>query len=289
MFLWQVMRMDAVLLRQRTDDFVFTSRSNRIPDECACEDGQRFFDSPLIGIGAADDELFAAFRVPEAVGAQFMMPEEWLPGARSVISLFFPFTEAVRESNSGGTVPSKLWLYGRIEGQQFIAEAGRYLAGLLRKENYKAVVPCQDERFRSVSGGTLPLSDAWHGKNFTSSWSERHVAFLCGLGTFGLSRGIITEKGMAGRLVSIVTDAYFKPDVRKYKEIYEYCILCGACAGRCPAGAISKGSGKDHVKCAQYLDRMEQRFSPRYGCGKCQAGVPCSFKRPDSNGSVNRK
>ena len=73
MFLWQVMRMDAVLLRQRTDDFVFTSRSNRIPDECACEDGQRFFDSPLIGIGAADDELFAAFRVPEAVGAQFMI------------------------------------------------------------------------------------------------------------------------------------------------------------------------------------------------------------------------
>ena len=31
-----------------------------------------------------------------------------------------------------------------------------------------------------------------------------HAAYLCGLGTFGLSRGIITKPGMAGRFGSIM-------------------------------------------------------------------------------------
>jgi len=284
--------MDDIILQQKMDDFTRGSRLNRIPESCA-PDGKhalrRFFDCPLIGIGAADDELFEKLLLPEAVGPQLMMPEECLPGARSVISLFFPFTDLVRESNAEGVFPSELWLYGRIEGQQFIAEAGRCLAGLLKKEGARAVVPCQDERFRSVSGEELPLSDAWHGKKFTSSWSERHAAFICGLGTFGLSRGLITDRGMAGRLVSVVTDAYFPPCARRYKELYEYCIMCGACAGRCPAGAISKENGKNHEKCSLYLNEMGKRFAPRYGCGKCQSDVPCSFRRPCKSSSGKNK
>ncbi len=37
------------------------------------------------------------------------------------------------------------------------------------------------------------------------------MAYISGLGTFSLSKGIITEKGMAGRLISLVTNAALPP------------------------------------------------------------------------------
>ena len=40
-----------------------------------------------------------------------------------------------------------------------------------------------------------------------SYWSQKHVAYMAGLGKFGLHHMIITEKGCCGRLGSIVTNA----------------------------------------------------------------------------------
>ena len=51
----------------------------------------------------------------------------------------------------------------------------------------------------SVSGNTDKVGD------YASNWSERHVAYVCGLGTFGC-QGLITSKGLAGRFGSIITD-----------------------------------------------------------------------------------
>jgi epoxyqueuosine reductase QueG len=106
------------------------------------------------------------------------------------------------------------------------------------------------------------------------------VAFVCGLGTFGLSRGIITRRGMAGRLGSIVTKLELEPDEKTYKDIYEYCTMCGACARKCPVNAISLENGKDHKPCSDFLDMTEEKYKPRYGCGKCQVSVPCERKIP---------
>ena len=110
--------------------------------------------------------------------------------------------------------------------------------------------------------------------------SERHAAYACGLGTFGLSRGIITQKGMAGRVASMIVDSTLETDERPYSGVYDYCVKCGACAKRCPAGAITVERGKNNALCSRYLDRMGERYAPRYGCGKCQTGVPCEHKIP---------
>ena len=45
-------------------------------------------------------------------------------------------------------------------------------------------------------------------------------------------------------------------DIIRYKDIYEYCIKCGACAKRCPMHAITIEKGKDHVRCNQMLEKM---------------------------------
>ncbi len=272
--------MDREIFESRAAQFVRESPYNYVTAGEALSPelaGMSIYDAPLIGFGAAGDELFAALQRPEAVGPQFMPPEQWLPGAKSVVSFFLPFSEEVKRSNIPGSSPSMQWLHGRIEGQRMVMELAAYLAGELKSEGFEAVVPCADSRFKSV---TAPEPDVWGGAMFTSNWSERHVAYVCGLGTFGLSKGLITARGMAGRLGSIVTTAGFEPSVRAYTGLYDYCIRCGACVRRCPAHAITLERGKEHLKCAMYVSGTRMPGKPYYGCGKCQTGVPCESGMP---------
>ena len=128
-------------------------------------------------------------------------------------------------------------------------------------------------------GGAV-LCDCINEKTFSSRWSERHAAFVCGLGTFGLSKGVITRKGTAGRFTSIIIPDRIEPDTRAYTGIYEWCVRCGACARRCPAEAITLEEGKDHNKCYAFQLKTGKLFYPRYGCGLCQTKVPCEARAP---------
>lgn len=237
------------------------------------------FEEPLIGFSSAEDELFSQYKAPEAIGPIFWGPKEWLPEARSVVSFFFPFTETVRKSNlESSSEPSIQWLYGRIEGQRYINEYMGKVKQCLEDQGVKACVPSSDKRFMlqmdSVGNEKRPELHA------DSRWSERHAAYACGLGTFGLSRGLITRKGMAGRFASVIVDAELTPDERPYAGVYDYCTKCGACAKRCPVGAITVEYGKNNAQCSHYIDEMKERYAPRYGCGKCQTGVPCEHNLP---------
>jgi epoxyqueuosine reductase QueG len=230
--------------------------------------GMRVFDAPIFAAARADDPLFAELRSTASVGAHHRMPSDWTEDARFVLSVFFPFAKRVRAANAAapGRVPADEWLHGRIEGQKRISAAASASAELLRRAGFSAVAPCVDERFCA--------------RGFTSNWSERHVAFVCGLGTFGLSKGLITEKGMAGRFFSLVTSMELSTARRAYAELYEYCVFCGLCAKRCPVCAIELETGKAHEPCHALLEETRALFSPRYGCGKCQVGVPCESGVP---------
>lgn len=244
--------------------------------------GTALFDAPLVGFGAADDELFACFKNPEVIGPWHMSPEEWQPGAKTVISLFFPMSRAVIESNRAAKgKAAKLWTYARIEGQAFISAYTRSLCDWFREQGFDGCGPCVDPRFQKVTAGKgIEGYPEINRKTFGSRWSERHAAFVCGLGTFGLSKGLITERGMAGRFTSVIVTAALEPDTRPYTEVYEYCTHCGACARRCPAKAIDLETGKNHGKCGLYLKISKVIHHPRYGCGLCQTKVPCEHCVP---------
>jgi len=283
--------MDKRDIIQMASSYVETSEYNLVSKEVAISEdvvGLKMYDTPILGFAAADDEYFTMLKQPQAIGQHFMLPQEWLPQAKTVISMFLPFTEAVKRSNQEDVIwPSKEWLHARVEGQAFINKLCSYLSSELTNAGYKSLAPSQDERFwfKAESDETAddPISARQQAPSFTSNWSERHVAFVCGLGTFGLSRGIITRRGMAGRLASIITDLYIEPDKRTYKDIYEYCIMCGACARNCPAKAISFEKGKNHEICSQFMDKIRDKYKPRYGCGKCQVKVPCESAIPKKN------
>jgi epoxyqueuosine reductase len=273
-------------------DFVEGSPYNSISPEVAISEsvvGLRIFQAPVLSCANADDEKFDLLKEPSSVGKHFLLPREWLPHAKTVISIFLPFTEEVRRSNAGDmSRPSDEWLHGRIEGQVLTDKLCLFLKSRLLKAGYRCIIPCLDERFWAKTGLTniSPYRDntGEPSLSFTSNWSERHVAFVCGHGTFGLSRGLITRKGMAGRFGSIITDLPLSPDKRDYDGLYEYCSMCGACAKNCPVNAISMENGKDHKQCVAFLDKMAKRFKPRLGCGKCQINVPCESGRPDKRG-----
>ncbi len=268
----------------KAEQFTNESELNYISKEEANEEsliGMRLYDDPLIGYGDVNDSLFTEMQKPGVVGPQFMLPNEWLENAATVISFFLPFTDEVKKSNySSDGIPSNPWLYGRVEGQRFVINFSNYLKKILEENGYEAVIPAADKRFRSVQTPNANQEGLWKDAAFTSNWSERHAAFICGLGTFGLSKGIITAKGMAGRFGSIITNAPFEITKRLYTEIYEYCTNCGACMRRCPAQAISIENGKDHVKCGAFVSETGVKYAPRYGCGKCQVKVPCESRIP---------
>ena len=248
-------------------EFVESSPGNAMP----AHGGMRIYDAPLVAVAAACDPLFSEFQQEGVVGAQFIPPEGWLPGAKSVISYYLPFTREIRESNRKPGLPSEEWVSSRIDGEAFNNEIRRFLVGLLQGMGFEASAPCIDPRFRS--GG------------YKSNWSERHVGFAAGLGTFGLHRGLITSLGCAGRLGSVVTTMELPATPRAYTSYDEYCLYlrrgtCGACIRRCPSGSI-KESGKDKAVCSDYMDReVLPLFAPRYGCAKCYIGVPCEYGIP---------
>ncbi|MBE6951912.1 MAG: epoxyqueuosine reductase [Ruminococcaceae bacterium] len=263
-------------------DVFRTFPGNAVPEQEAIRPelaGMVLFEAPLVGFADAADPIFETYQQEGVVGPWHMLPQEWLPGAKTVISMFFPFTEEVKEGERRAQLyeTSAQWLHGRIEGQNYLVTLFKEISRRLTEAGVDNCVPCYDPRFKVGRGRPVPGFDV---RTYGSTWSERHAAYACGLGTFGLSKGIITEKGMAGRLGSIIVDAEMEVEPRPYTGVYDYCTRCGACVKRCPAKAIEPETGKNHDKCAGHMDWTEVAYAPRYGCGKCQTCVPCESRNP---------
>lgn len=237
--------------------------------------GLRLYEEPILGFAAAGDPMFKELQSPGIIGPHFAPPQSWLPECKTVLSFFLPLTDAVKEANRSNPVwPADEWLHARIEGHRLVNALSVYLRDLLVQAGYPSVSPSLDARFWSNESTVFTASPG-----YTSNWSERHVAHVCGLGTFGLSAGLITRKGIAGRFGSVVTALPLPPDERPYRTYNEYCTHCGACIRRCPVRAITP-EGKRHAICGPFLDETRVLFSPRYGCGKCQVAVPCESRIP---------
>ena len=238
--------------------------------------GLRFFGDPIFAIGSAYDPGFFDLKKESVVGPHHRMPNDWITDAKTVISIFLPYSDQVLESNlDDPEFPSMEWMFTRVDGQNHLLDTGLAVADALRAEGWQAVVPQTDSRFAlqtavRTMGEDTPL--------FTSNWSERHVAYVVGMGTFGLSTCFISSAGCAGRLISVVTDWPCNPDEKDYHDYLDYCSQCGACVSRCPAGVIGSNCSKDKPGCAAYIGKVSANHSPRYGCGKCQSAIPCQRK-----------
>ena len=258
----------------------------------AALDNLPIYEAPLVGFANGNDPLFAQYK--EIIGPFHMTPQEALEGGLknapqakdidwdglSVISWILPISRRTRLSNRHrDTTPSVRWAHTRWYGEMFSDHTRREVVRLLKGHGYAAVAPALSPSFKTISLDSGPASN----------WSERHVAYAAGLGTFSLSDGFITPKGIAMRCASVVTDLKLPPSPRPYKNHYANCLYyhdgsCGECIERCPAGAIS-GKGHDKIKCQDYQSQVIGYLKEYYGvgvhgCGLCQTSVPCEAQIP---------
>ncbi len=245
---------------------------------------------PLIGFASGADPIFDDYKTH--VGGLHWKPAEIFemtfgrktaPEDLTVISWVLPQTGPTKKDNSAmDKVPAERWARSRIFGERFNSDLRVHLRDTLTEAGYPAVAPLLVPEFHTEKSEAFQI---------TSTWSERHAAFACGLGTFGLCDGLITAVGKAVRLGSVIAEIQVTPDQRPYTDHREYCLFaadgtCGDCIDRCPAGALSE-KGHDKGLCQAYLHEItaphvENEYGFKgYGCGLCQTGVPCESGIPE--------
>ena len=251
------------------------------------------FDAPLVGFAAGADPLFTFLRddigpefywTPEAAFAD-AFPDATAPAEElSVIAWVLPQTAATREAHRQcGELPSLPWSQARHYGEKVNEALRRFVVDRLAAQGVAATAPVLSPRWGRA------LSPRY---GFASRWSERHTAHACGLGTFGLSDGLITPAGKAVRVGSVVARAAYPPTPRPYARHDAWCLRatgvpCRACMKRCPVGAISE-AGHDKVRCKDYIRGVTAPYVaaeqmpgiPVNSCGLCQVGVPCEHRDP---------
>lgn len=263
--------------------FVRESPDNRFPDS-----DRPYFEEPLIGFAAADDPLFSEYK--RVIGDFHLTPGEIMENtygvgigeARTVVCWILPISGATRESNRRvEKMPSREWALTRAHGEHFNTRLRMHLVEMLGLWGTQAVAPL-------LSGMWRPVLDPRVG--MASTWSERHAAYAAGLGTFSLNDGFITEKGIAHRCGSIVTNETITPTRKTCRDPWSNCLFsrdgsCGLCIERCPVGAISR-QGHDKEKCRAFVyGELRKSAGVLYGvmetgCGLCQTRVPCESRVP---------
>ncbi|MDD5127086.1 MAG: hypothetical protein PHR43_03155 [Dehalococcoidales bacterium] len=273
------------LIIESIETFVRDSPLNRLPpDQCL-----PIFDTPIVQFADGDDPIFTEYKT--IIGKAHLTPREALASAfdskpgtiaphTSVISWILPISRQIRQTNRRHILtPSRPWAYTRWYGELFNEALRKHVVELLTSWGYRAAAPMMQPYFKILS----------NERGRYSNWSERHIAYAAGLGTFSLSDGFITEAGIAHRCGSVVTSLVLPPSPRTAKSPYENCLFyangkCTACIARCPGGAITE-HGHDKRKCYQYQREKLSYLTPKYGvrvvgCGLCQTKVPCESRNP---------
>lgn len=292
--------------------FVRTSPLNSMP----VKGKPIIYDEPLVGFADGNDPLFTEYKTiiasshltpREALAMTYHKSPEEMPANLTVISCILPVTTGIRESNHRHTtVPSRLWASVVYYGEHIFLEALQaHIVKYLTERGYLAAAPAIEPYFKDTMMELKMQGEKWDIEQIKekgiSNWSEKHIAYVAGLGTLSFSGNFISERGVAITMGSVVTNLEPPASYRENKNPYANCLLytagkCKACATRCPVGAIT-GDGHDDIKCANHLFEimhLEKRYNiGRIGCGMCMTKVPCEFynpvKKQNKKGNTARK
>lgn len=187
-------------------------------------------------------------------------PRISFPWARSIIVCLFPYYTGDFNEDSNISVYAQIPDYHGVAKEK-LKKISEYIA---RETNKK----CEC------------FSD-------TGVLNDRFLAYLAGLGFFGLNTCLINDECgsyfFIGYIVSELELAYDKPNSRT-------CMMCRKCIDVCPAGAIDGEFHIDTKKCVSYITQMKTLTDEQqkilnaqnmvYGCDKCQSVCPHNQNLP---------
>lgn len=221
------------------------------------------YRKPLIGFASAHDPLFKQMK--EIIGPHHLHPTELLPNAETVIAFFLPFAKTIITANRKGPEVAREWAVAYIETNKLIETISSELKNELAALGINVV--------------TQPATHNFNEQDLTARWSNKSMAYVAGLGTFGINHLLITRAGCAGRFGSTVISAKITASPRPSIEncLYIRESKCQFCVKNCPTGALSI-EGLDKQRCYSRLLEVD-KLLPDLGlcdvCGKCAVG-PCA-------------
>lgn len=247
---------------------------------CACELG-----FPLCAVAAANPPPHAEFFLRwlaegcaadmsylERRRAERLDPTHLLPGARSWVTLGFPYRPVEPEVEDW-----RAELRGRIAAYAL----GRDYHDVIRERLERLVCRMQDRapgiRCRAFvdSGPVL----------------ERDFASAAGVGWFGRNTNLLHRRlGSWFFLAEILTTWELEPD----PPARDHCGTCTRCLAACPTGALAAGYRLDARKCISYWTIEHRGVIPLamrpalgnwvFGCDDCQEICPWNEKRARRQG-----
>jgi len=290
---------------QFLEKLFLTNQLNRLP---VAYGGDRIFDAPLIGVARGDDLIFEKFK--EVVAPEHLTPAEmWtasglpndsgLAARLRILSIVFPYVRLIREEGrKAEAMPAEIYCVGRNYANEFMRDVLKQTKEFFERRGYRAVAGITSPAFKLIT-----KSDPMR---VYSVWSERHIAFAAGMGTFSLHEGLITEAGCNVRIASVITDMPLQVTLRRSDEPYANCLYyakgtCRECEKRCPADGAITEAGHNKFPCwafgrvieKEMTERLQPILKPHHrrvndadtysypvGCAFCQFGVPCMDRNP---------
>jgi len=224
---------------------------------------------PLIGFVDANDSRINSLK--QIVSTDHLLPHNVLNDAKSIICFFIPFTNEINKSNIPNKLSSQEWALTYIRTNTLISKISNEIEMIMKNAGYAV--------------GKIPATHNFDTKTLISNWSHRHIAYLAGLGSFGINNMLITDSGCCGRLGSIVTNYPFTQKTEA--EPKERCLnkingSCGFCINKCVSNAFTDNEYNRFICYDMCLENAEYHKNIGYAdvCGKCLVGLPCSYKDP---------
>ena len=270
-------------------EFVKNDSGNSMEDKFP---GEKIYQDALVGFAAGPDPLFLKYK--KLIGPFHLTPAEAMAMAAGrqgvkapaadqigVVSFILPFTDPIVETNAAQTRwCSPRWAQARLLGGLFTQKVQMALITELARYGILAAAPDMMPEFKASKNTPV---------GYASNWSFRHLAYVAGLGSFGMSELFISEKGTAHRCGAVAVALPLKSNRDQAPHHRHHCLHyqtgeCLECAQRCPVGAISE-AGHDKNKCAKNVvsswprNQVKNRINI-YGCGLCSTNTPCSQESP---------
>lgn len=232
-----------------------------------------YWRKPLAAFAAVDDRFQM---LPQIAAPDHALPEELMPGGRTVIVFFVPFSKALAKENHAGDRPCRNWGLAYQVTNTLINRLCGHIQQFLEGQGYASAL--------------VPATHNFDHEKLMARWSHKHLGYIAGLGRFGVNAQFITPSGCAGRLGSLVTAADLGDS--PLVDAKELCLHkngqdCLMCVKRCPVGAVSATVGIDRKKCwdrlkenLATLDTFKDMAPSTHVCAKCQVLLPCSLKVP---------